>query len=93
MNSANAAIDARAPASDAPGAKQAGSNPLNPMGTMRRAAATAMTSRASRSNTTNRCGSSKFAVIESVVITFLLLFVANFVLSMVYLQVVPPKGG
>ena len=33
------------------------------------------------------------AVNESVVITFLLLFVANFVLSMVYLQVVPPKGG
>jgi len=33
------------------------------------------------------------AVNESVVITFLLLFVANFVLSMVYLQVVPPKTG
>src|ERR671910_2328506 len=33
------------------------------------------------------------AVNESVVITFLLLFVANFVLSMIYLQVVPPKGG
>ena len=25
--------------------------------------------------------------------SFLLLFVANFVLSMIYLQVVPPKGG
>ena len=33
------------------------------------------------------------AVNESVVITFLLLFVANFVLSVIYLQVVPPKGG
>ena len=33
------------------------------------------------------------AVNEAVVITFLLLFVANFVLSLVYLQVVPPKGG
>ena len=33
------------------------------------------------------------SVNESVVITFLLLFVANFVLSMIYLQVVPPKGG
>lgn len=33
------------------------------------------------------------AVNESVVITFLLLFVANFVLSMIYLSVVPPKAG
>ena len=33
------------------------------------------------------------AVNESVVITFLLLFVANFVLSMIYLQIVPPKAG
>ena len=33
------------------------------------------------------------AVNESVVITFLLLFVANFVLSMIYLQIIPPKGG
>ncbi|TIC79951.1 ABC transporter permease [Nocardioides sp. GY 10127] len=33
------------------------------------------------------------AVNESVVITFLLLFVANFVLSAIYLQVVPPKTG
>ena len=33
------------------------------------------------------------AVNESVVITFLLLFVVNFVLSMIYIQVVPPKGG
>ena len=33
------------------------------------------------------------AVNESVVITFLLLFVVNFILSTVYLQVVPPKGG
>jgi phospholipid/cholesterol/gamma-HCH transport system permease protein len=33
------------------------------------------------------------AVNESVVITFLLLFVANFVLSTIYLQVVPPKTG
>ena len=28
---------------------------------------------------------------ESVVITFLLLFVANFVLSTIYLQIIPPK--
>uniref|UniRef100_UPI003872AE45 MlaE family ABC transporter permease n=1 Tax=Nocardioides dongkuii TaxID=2760089 RepID=UPI003872AE45 len=33
------------------------------------------------------------AVNESVVITFLLLFVVNFVLSTVYLQIVPPKTG
>lgn len=33
------------------------------------------------------------AVNESVVITFLLLFVVNFVLSAVYLQIIPPKGG
>ncbi|MCL2542598.1 MAG: ABC transporter permease [Nocardioidaceae bacterium] len=33
------------------------------------------------------------AVNESVVITFLLLFVVNFVLSTVYLQLVPPKTG
>ena len=33
------------------------------------------------------------AVNESVVITFLLLFVVNFVLSTIYLQLVPPKGG
>ncbi|WP_121253397.1 MlaE family ABC transporter permease [Nocardioides ferulae] len=33
------------------------------------------------------------AVNESVVITFMLLFVVNFVLSAIYLQVVPPKGG
>src|SRR5919107_1611805 len=33
------------------------------------------------------------AVNESVVITFLLLFVGNFVLSLIYLQIVPPKGG
>ena len=33
------------------------------------------------------------AVNESVVITFLLLFVANFVLSLIYLQIIPPKGG
>lgn len=33
------------------------------------------------------------AVNESVVITFLLLFVVNFVLSAIYLQVVPPKTG
>ncbi|MEI2712051.1 MAG: ABC transporter permease [Nocardioides sp.] len=33
------------------------------------------------------------AVNESVVITFLLLFVVNFVLSAIYLQVVPPKAG
>jgi phospholipid/cholesterol/gamma-HCH transport system permease protein len=33
------------------------------------------------------------AVNESVVITFLLLFVANFVMSMIYLQLVPPKTG
>ena len=30
---------------------------------------------------------------ESVVITFLLLFVVNFVLSAIYLQIVPPKTG
>jgi phospholipid/cholesterol/gamma-HCH transport system permease protein len=33
------------------------------------------------------------AVNESVVITFMLLFVANFVLSTIYLQLVPPKTG
>ena len=33
------------------------------------------------------------AVNESVVITFLLLFVVNFVISTIYLQLVPPKGG
>lgn len=33
------------------------------------------------------------AVNESVVITFLLLFVVNFVLSAIYLQVIPPKTG
>ena len=33
------------------------------------------------------------AVNESVVITFLLLFVVNFVLSAIYLQIVPPKTG
>ena len=33
------------------------------------------------------------AVNESVVITFLLLFVVNFVLSTIYLQVIPPKTG
>jgi phospholipid/cholesterol/gamma-HCH transport system permease protein len=33
------------------------------------------------------------AVNESVVITFLLLFVVNFVLSTIYLQIVPPKTG
>ncbi len=33
------------------------------------------------------------AVNESVVITFLLLFVVNFILSAIYLQVVPPKTG
>jgi phospholipid/cholesterol/gamma-HCH transport system permease protein len=33
------------------------------------------------------------AVNESVVITFLLLFVVNFVMSTIYLQLVPPKGG
>jgi phospholipid/cholesterol/gamma-HCH transport system permease protein len=33
------------------------------------------------------------AVNESVVITFLLLFVVNFILSTIYLQVVPPKTG
>ena len=33
------------------------------------------------------------AVNESVVITFMLLFITNFVLSTIYLQVVPPKTG
>jgi phospholipid/cholesterol/gamma-HCH transport system permease protein len=33
------------------------------------------------------------AVNESVVITFMLLFVVNFVLSAIYLQLVPPKGA
>ena len=33
------------------------------------------------------------AVNESVVITFLLLFVVNFVMSAIYFQVVPPKTG
>lgn len=33
------------------------------------------------------------AVNESVVITFLLLFVVNFVMSTIYIQIIPPKGG
>ena len=33
------------------------------------------------------------AVNESVVITFLLLFIANFTLSAIYLEIVPPKTG
>jgi len=33
------------------------------------------------------------AVNESVVITFMLLFITNFVLSTIYLQIVPPKTG
>ncbi len=33
------------------------------------------------------------AVNESVVVTFLLLFIVNFVLSTIYLQIVPPKTG
>ena len=33
------------------------------------------------------------AVNESVVITFMLLFVVNFVMSAIYFQVVPPKTG
>lgn len=33
------------------------------------------------------------AVNESVVITFMLLFIVNFVMSAIYFQVVPPKGG
>ena len=33
------------------------------------------------------------AVNESVVITFVLLFIVNFVISAIYLQVVPPKTG
>ncbi|GAB4009686.1 MlaE family ABC transporter permease [Nocardioides ultimimeridianus] len=33
------------------------------------------------------------AVNESVVITFLLLFIVNFVLSTIYLQIIPPKTG
>ena len=33
------------------------------------------------------------AVNESVVITFLLLFVVNFVMSALYFQIVPPKTG
>ena len=33
------------------------------------------------------------AVNESVVITFLLLFVVNLVVSAIYLQVIPPKTG
>ena len=33
------------------------------------------------------------AVNESVVITFLLLFIANFIMSLIYLQIVPSKGG
>ena len=33
------------------------------------------------------------AVNESVVISFILLFIANFVMSAVYFQLVPPKGG
>ena len=33
------------------------------------------------------------AVNESVVITFLLLFIVNFVMSAIYFQLVPPKTG
>ena len=33
------------------------------------------------------------AVNQSVVITFMLLFVANFVMTAIYFQVVPPKGA
>ena len=33
------------------------------------------------------------AVNESVVITFVLLFVVNFTLSTIYVQLVPPKTG
>ena len=33
------------------------------------------------------------AVNESVVITFLLLFIVNLVISAIYLQLVPPKTG
>jgi phospholipid/cholesterol/gamma-HCH transport system permease protein len=33
------------------------------------------------------------AVNESVVITFLLLFIANFVMTAIYFQLVPPKTG
>ena len=33
------------------------------------------------------------AVNESVVITFLLLFLANLIITAVYLQIVPPKGS
>ena len=33
------------------------------------------------------------AVNESVVITFVLLFIVNFVISAIYLQIVPPKTG
>ena len=33
------------------------------------------------------------AVNESVVITFMLLFVVNFVMSAIYFQLVPAKGG
>ncbi|MEP6665950.1 MAG: ABC transporter permease [Nocardioidaceae bacterium] len=33
------------------------------------------------------------AVNESVVITFILLFIVNFVMSAIYFQLVPPKGG
>lgn len=33
------------------------------------------------------------AVNESVVITFLLLFIVNFVLSAIYLEIIPPKSG
>ena len=33
------------------------------------------------------------AVNQSVVITFMLLFFANFVMQAIYFQIVPPKGG
>jgi phospholipid/cholesterol/gamma-HCH transport system permease protein len=33
------------------------------------------------------------AVNESVVITFLLLFIVNFAMSAIYFQLVPPKGA
>jgi phospholipid/cholesterol/gamma-HCH transport system permease protein len=33
------------------------------------------------------------AVNEAVVVTFMLLFIVNFVMSAIYFQLVPPKGG
>ncbi len=67
LNSASAAMEARAPSSGASGAKAAGSKPLKPTGVTPRARAAAMTSRPSLTKTAVRAGSAKFSDMESLV--------------------------